>query len=98
MSGSHRHEVERLAPADQAAGEGKCAAQQSRGVAEGAEQVSPRLRGLVAVVIGARIGSGSRACSGEWIASPGMQIGWKTVNASEPAAGPVLFRPRVTLA
>src|SRR5205809_8075742 len=46
MSGSHRHEVERLAPADQAAGEGKCAAQQSRGVAEGAEQVSPRLRGL----------------------------------------------------
>ena len=45
-------------------GEGKCAAQQSRGVAEGAEQVSPRLRGLVAVVIGARIGSGSRACSG----------------------------------
>ncbi len=39
-----------------------------------------------------------RACNGEWIASPGMQIGWKTVNASEPAAGPVLFRPRVTLA
>ena len=66
MSGSHRHEVERLAPADQAADGrgGKCAAQQSRGVAEGAEQVSPRLRGLVAVVIGSRIGSGSRAYSG----------------------------------
>ena len=85
MSGSHRHEVERLAPADQAAGEGKCAAQQSRGVAEGAEQVSPRLRGLFPSAPGSSLQQRVDRVA-------------KTVNASEPAADPVLFRPRVALA
>ena len=92
MSGSHRHEVERLAPADQAAGEGKCAAQQSRGVAEGAEQVSPRLRGLFPSAPGSSLQRRVDRVAGDANKTA------KTVNASEPAADPVLFRPRVALA
>jgi len=62
------------------------------GVAEGAEQVSPRLRSLFPSAPGSSLQRRVDHVAGDANRTA------KTVNASEPAADPVLFRPRVALA